>query len=138
MENHDLKKLSRADLIEIIYQLKKNERDLQMQIEALREELDEKRIKIETAGSVAQAALELSEVFQAAQRAADIYLGEIESRYGETKAQCSKLLSESKSKADEIIKEANEEKETLDIQCRKMRSELIMLKARMKSDKSDG
>lgn len=138
MENSNLKKLSRTDLIEIIYQLKKNEQNLQAQLETVKSELEDKRIKINNAGSVAQAALEISEVFQATQKAADIYLEEIKCRLETVDEECQKKVIEAKKIAAEIIREANEEKEALDIQCKKKRVELTILKARINSIKSDG
>ena len=64
-----LRKLSKLQLLELLAQ---QERELQ----ALRKELDEKtaaledrRIQIERAGSIAEASLRLNEVFEAAQRA---------------------------------------------------------------------
>lgn len=69
-----LRKLSKLELLEL---LARQEKELQ----ALREELAEKdaqlaqrRILIERSGSIAEAALQLNEVFEAAQRAADQYL----------------------------------------------------------------
>ena len=49
----DLKRLRRSELIEVIYQLKKNEERLEERIDALEAALQDKSIKIEKAGSVA-------------------------------------------------------------------------------------
>ena len=73
-KKNPLRKLNKLQLLELLAQ---QERELQ----ALRKELDEKtaaledrRIQIERAGSIAEASLRLNEVFEAAQRAADQYL----------------------------------------------------------------
>lgn len=72
--DRDLKHMTRAELIEIIYQYKKETQILSDENQRLSRELDDRRIKIGTAGSIAQAALSLNSVFEAAQAAADQYL----------------------------------------------------------------
>ena len=81
MISNELKKLNRRELVDIIYQMKKNEQLLQDEIAVLRSELEEKRIRLSEAGSIADAAVSITDVFTAAQSAADLYLHE--SRGGE-------------------------------------------------------
>lgn len=69
-----LRKLSKLQLLELLAQ---QERELQALRKALEEKdaaLAERRIQMERAGSIAEAALRLNGVFEAAQRAADQYL----------------------------------------------------------------
>lgn len=73
----ELRKLSRADLIEIIYQYQKREQELLRENAALHQQLENRRIQIKKAGSIAEAALALNGVFEAAQAAADQYLENI-------------------------------------------------------------
>ena len=77
MVSKELKKLSRRELIEIIYQMKKNEQQMQEKITALESALEEKRLRISQAGSIAEAAVSVANVLNAAQEAADLYLHEI-------------------------------------------------------------
>ena len=79
MVSKELRKLNRRDLIDIIYQMKKNEQQMQEQIDALQAELEEKRFRLSQAGSIAEAALAVTNVFSAAQEAADVYLRQIAS-----------------------------------------------------------
>lgn len=102
MVSKELKRLSRRELVDVIYQLKKNEQQLQERIAELEAELQEKRIRISVAGSIAEAAVDISNVFSAAQMAADLYLHEISSMKEETQIQCAKLLAEAQQKADEV------------------------------------
>ena len=94
MVRKELKKLSRRELVDIIYQMKKNEQQMQEQIAALQEALQEKRIRIEEAGSIAEAAMSVANVFQAAQTAADLYLQEIVNMKAKTQKECAKLLAD--------------------------------------------
>ena len=77
MVSKELKRLSRRELVDIIYQLKKNEQQLREEVDSLQEALQDKRIRLSTAGSIADAALSISNVFSSAQTAADLYLQEI-------------------------------------------------------------
>ena len=92
MFNKELKKLSRRELIDIIYQLKKNEQQMQAEIASLKEALEEKRIRLSEAGSVAEAALSVTNVFTAAQQSADLYLHEIVCMRDETEQECAKMI----------------------------------------------
>ena len=77
MDSKNLKKLNRRELVDIIYQMKKNELQMQEEIAALKDALEDKRLKIANAGSLADAAVQITQIFTAAQAAADIYLEEI-------------------------------------------------------------
>lgn len=79
---HDLSKLKRTELLEIM--LAQSE-----EIDRLRAELAEKdqllkdrEIKIAESGSLAEASLKLTRVFEEAQKAADLYLYNVRSRAG--------------------------------------------------------
>ena len=74
MADRELKKLSRAELIDIIYALKEREDDLSAQVAALEEKLAQREIHISRAGSIAEAALAINRVFEQAQAAAEDYL----------------------------------------------------------------
>ncbi|MBQ1271458.1 MAG: DNA repair protein [Clostridia bacterium] len=77
MTDKELRKLTRAELLEmLISQMKENER-LQEQVEELAAQLEDRRIMLEEAGSIAEASLRLNGVFQAAEKAAQQYLDNI-------------------------------------------------------------
>ena len=99
MVSNELRKLNRRELIDIIYQMKKNEQQMQEQIAALQAELEEKRIRLSQAGSIAEAALAVTNVFSAAQEAADLYLQEISSMKEETERECKKILEQARNAA---------------------------------------
>ena len=74
MDDKEFRKLRREDLIEIIYQYQRREQRLVQENEMLRSQLEDRRIRMEKTGSIAEAALALSGIFAAAQKAADLYL----------------------------------------------------------------
>lgn len=75
--DRDLRRLSRRELIEIIYALKEKEEALTKENEDLRAALSDRKIAISKAGSIAEAALALNDIFAQAQAAADIYLASV-------------------------------------------------------------
>ena len=102
MVSNELKKLSRRELVDIIYQMKKNEQQLQEEVAALQEALQEKRIRIEEAGSVADAALSITDVLGAAQKTADLYLHEIACMKADTEKECARMLEKIKTLEEKI------------------------------------
>ena len=108
MISKELKKLSRRELVDIIYQLKKNEQEKLDEIAALEESVQERRIRISVAGSIAEAAMDITQIFATAQRTADLYLQEIESMKAETERACAKMLEDAKREAELILAEARE------------------------------
>ena len=104
----DIKKLSRTELVDVIYQLKKSEQKLEEQVQTLQAALDEKNLRMENVGSVAEASLALTDIFANAQTAADAYLEEIRTRRAAVEEECSRLSAEAQEKADAALQEAQE------------------------------
>ena len=74
MERKELRRMRKFELLELLLEQEREIQSLQTENAALKERLDIQQIKIEQAGSIAEAALSLSGVFEAAQNAADLYL----------------------------------------------------------------
>lgn len=73
MAGKDLRKLSKTELLELLIEQGRENLALKAQLEKAEAELAQRRISIEESGSLAEAALKLSGVFEAAQRAIDLY-----------------------------------------------------------------
>lgn len=95
MTDKELRRMSRQELVEIIYQQKKVEEALRKRLEAAEKKLNDREIKISNAGSIAEAALALNGVFEAAQKAADDYLRSI--RKGKEEEDVDSFLTQMKS-----------------------------------------
>ncbi|MBQ7715301.1 MAG: hypothetical protein IJT70_05465 [Clostridia bacterium] len=103
MTDKELKKLSRKELLDLlIYQAEENKR-LKEELENSRLELLKREIAIEKSGTMAEAAMYISKVFENADRAAKIYLENIEMRHKETDEICRRKIEQAQSKVDEII-----------------------------------
>jgi len=103
MISKELKRLSRRELVDIIYQLKKNEQKMQEEIESLKNELQDKRIRISAAGSIADAAMSVTNVFSTAQMTADIYLREISCMREDADRECAKKIEEAEKRVRDIL-----------------------------------
>lgn len=77
MIDRELKKLNRMELINIIYEVEKENEELKSENEELNNKLKERTILIDEAGSIANASLALTEIFEKAQEAADLYLDNV-------------------------------------------------------------
>ena len=103
MTDKEFKRLNRAQLIDIIYQLQLQIDKLNEQKQALEGELADKRLRLRNAGNLAVAALEINNCFQSAQSAAEQYLNEIEAIREETEAERQRILAQAQAVAEEII-----------------------------------
>ena len=106
MTDKEFKRLSRSQLIEIIYQLQLKQDELTADNEQLSKALADKRLRVRKAGNIAEAALEIHNVMQAAQDAAEHYLEEIQLRVDDEKQ---RILKKANDKAAEIIAKAQQE-----------------------------
>ena len=103
MTDKEFKRLSRAQLIEIIYQLQLQIDKLNEEKQALENELEDKRLRLQSAGNIAEAALEINDCFRSAQNAAEQYLNEIKAIREETDTERQRILKEAKAEAEAII-----------------------------------
>lgn len=106
MTDREFKRLSRAQLIDIIYQFQLKQDELTAENERLTKELADKRLRLSQAGNIAEAALEVNRVMQAAQDAAALYLEEIRIMREETKEKCQFILNNAQKEADSMIAQA--------------------------------
>lgn len=88
MTNKELRKLKRTELIELLL-LQSRELDKQRARRwELEKQLENRRLKLTEAGSIAEAAMEIHHVFSAAQSAADQYLENVRSLQETVEKQC--------------------------------------------------
>ena len=108
MTDKEVKRLSRPQLIEIIYQLQIREEELADKNRRLEEELRSKRIRMENAGNIAEAALELNDVFRSAQNAAAQYLSEIQIVRETAEKERQQIILAAQEEARQIIQKAKD------------------------------
>lgn len=105
----DLRRMNRSELIEVIALYQKTNRELGLENKQLKEELATRDVKTREAGSLAQEALAVSGVFEAAQAAADQYLADIKLASTDVEARTKQLLDEAREEADALREQAKRE-----------------------------
>ena len=110
MTDKEFKRLSRAQLIDVIYQLQLRHEELIAKNERLEKELEDKRLRISKVGNIAEAALEIHDVMLASQDAAAHYVEEIEIRAND---EYQRICQEAQDKAASIIEKAQREAEKI-------------------------
>lgn len=103
MTDKELKHLNRGELIDIIYELQKRYADSKNEITQLQADLEKKELSIAESGSIAEAALKVNGVFEAAQAAADQYLLSIQSANADMAAKIERV----KKQSEEVLRQAN-------------------------------
>lgn len=78
MTDKELRRLSRRELLELLLAQSKEVRRLQKELIKTKQQLADRKIEIEKAGSIAEAALRLNGVFEAAEQAAAQYLENVQ------------------------------------------------------------
>ena len=103
MTDKEFKRLSRAQLLDVIYQLQLQVDELTKQNQALKTELRDKRLRIDNAGTLAEAALEINNCFKNAQNAADQYLNEIKAIREEAEAERRRIIEQAQAEAAALL-----------------------------------
>lgn len=118
MTDKELRRLSRDDLIELLLAQSQTIDDLRTQLAQAEDALNERRLQVASSGSIAEAALKVNQVFEAAQAAADQYLlsvqaanAESDSRLLESEQLAAQIIRSARRKADGIVADAQRQAE---------------------------
>lgn len=92
MNEKDLRKLSREELLKLLLIQTKEVERLQRELEHAQAELADRRVRINNFGNLAEAVMEINGVMSAAQSAANQYLESIMAMEEETRMRCAQML----------------------------------------------
>lgn len=95
MAEKDLRKLSKTELLELLVEQARENVSLRTRLEAAEAELAQRRLQLAECGSIAEAALKLNGVFEAAQRAIDLYRENVERECEEMKEKARRAAEQS-------------------------------------------
>ena len=112
MTDKELRKLSRSDLLELLISQTEENQVLKSRVEQMQNQLLDRRIAVDKAGSIAEASLQLNGVFQAAEKAAQQYLENIQ-----------RMSEEQDTIGRNIREKATEEAEAIRADAEKIRQE---------------
>ena len=99
MTQYEMKKLSRKELLQLAAEESAQIRILQEHLEIAENELHKREININKAGSIAEASMKLSNVFEAAQEACRQYTDNIQRLNERQERICAEIEKETKEKA---------------------------------------
>lgn len=125
MTEKELKKLNRRDLLEILVEQGKELQTLREKYEEAEKKLEDRKICIDNAGSIAEASLQLSGIFEAAQTACTQYTDNIARLSQEQETVCAQMESESRKKAARIITDAEKKSAALRAETEKQCEEML-------------
>ena len=110
MTEKDMKKLNRYQLLELLIIQSEQVKELQRQVEELQKKLDSREIQMTVVGSIAEASMQLSGIFAAAQKTADMYLDAVKIKTEEMEAEAirrgEEILLDAQKRAAQILNQA--------------------------------
>lgn len=111
MTEKELRKLNRYQLLEMLLLQTQRADELQKQLEEAQARLDDREIQMTVMGSLAEASVQLSGVFEAAQNAADLYMKGVERKAALLEAEATRkaeaIVAEARQQAQRILHDAN-------------------------------
>lgn len=124
MTEKELRRLKRSDLLEMLLEQSREVERLKEELAEAKNKLEERKIRLENAGSIAEASLSVSGVFEAAQDAAERYLESlkaINSKQEEMLAETERKCQEKNKACVERVRKMLEETER---QCTERKEQL--------------
>lgn len=106
MTDRELQKLKRVELLQLLVEQSRELDALRQELAQARRELEARELRLQEAGSIAEASMQLNGVFEAAQRAADQYLESIRYQSEHMDEKCAAMEEASRLRCDQMLKEA--------------------------------
>lgn len=113
VDNKELKKLKRKDLLEIVLEQTKRIEELEDELSKVNKKLEDKKIIIEQSGSIAEATVKLSDIFNKAQLLADDYVKNVKENINKYQKKKEKEIDREKEK---IIKKVKKDSEKIKLE----------------------
>ncbi|MDI9241148.1 hypothetical protein [Fusibacillus kribbianus] len=109
MTDRELKKLGRAELLELLLEQSKENERLRAQVSQLEAQLADREINVEKAGSIAEASLQLNGVFQAAENACAQYIENIKRLSDRQEEVCARMERETRLRCAQMVDDAKQQ-----------------------------
>ena len=120
MTEREMRKLSRTDLLEMLLAQSRELDQVRAELAEAKQELKRREISVSNAGSLAEAALVLNGVFEAADKACEQYKENLRNQTAlcakmeqETRLKCEKMLQEARQQAESYWNAVNEKMDQL-------------------------
>lgn len=102
MKDKELKRLSRAELLELLLEQTRQRELLEQRLEEAEKKLADRQLRMEKAGDIAHAVLEVNGVMEAAQAAARQYIENMELLEQQTRRRCDQMIQQAWQEANAI------------------------------------
>ncbi len=110
MTDKELRRLNRRELLKLLLAQGKELERVKALLQQANEKLDNRLLMLDQAGSIADAAVKVNQIFETAQKTADQYLESVQvlarrecsEMYEQTKMECAALLEEARQEASKI------------------------------------
>lgn len=102
MTEKEMRRLSRAELLELLLVQTKETERLREKLKKTEAMLADRYLRVQKAGDLAHAVLEINEVALAVQEAAQQYLDNIVTMEQETRLECQRILAEAQAEANRL------------------------------------
>ena len=106
MTDRELRRLSRSDLLELLLAQRKENEQLRCMLDQAEARLADRTIKINNAGSIAEASLQLNGIFTAAQDSCQSYIDNIKLLNERQTTICQQMEDETRERCDRMVAEA--------------------------------
>ena len=106
MTERELRRLSRADLLELLLAQRRENEQLRCILDQTQAQLADRTIKIDKAGSLAEASLQLSGIFNAAEDSCRYYMDNIRLLSERQSQVCQQMERETKEKCELVSHKA--------------------------------
>ncbi len=108
MTEVELRKLNRAELLTMLMSLTQRCDDLEDELEWMRKQLDDRDLAIAESGTLAEAAIRVNGILEAADQAAEQYMQNVHHRYEEREQIAEEMLRETEERCRQIEDETHE------------------------------
>lgn len=108
MTDRQLRKAGRTDLLRLLLEQRRENEKLRQQLSEMEERLRNRQITIDQSGTLAEAALKLSGIFDAAETACQYYTENIRGLSGRQEEICRTMERETKEKCDRMLEQAKQ------------------------------
>ena len=112
--NHELKRLSRAELLELLLVQTKQTELLEKKLEKAEQMLADRQLKLDKAGDIAHAVLEINGVMEAVQEAAQQYLDNVKRMDAEASQRAEQILNNAREEIDWAWKEIEQARQEIE------------------------
>lgn len=109
MIEKEIRKLKRAQLIDMVIEQDKVLAELREQLEIANKKLTDRRIMTEQVGNIAEASLQLNGIFEAAQASVQQYMENVHRMCESQETICAEMESNCRAKCEELERETKEE-----------------------------